>query len=140
MRSTVGSLIAGIGALCCALVASAQPATPTSAELTTTSVTLQRLAHSALIAKDASAVSAFAHAYQHVRRQVPAASAASLADADKYMQELATRNLLLIESTTHSGCTPSSPWFPVKRGKGGFTHMPSGIDLDGLLETPRSGR
>jgi|SoiMetStandDraft_5_1073268.scaffolds.fasta_scaffold106284_2 hypothetical protein len=108
------------------------------AELFTTAVTLQRLATVAVQNQNATAVSAYVHAYQHVRAEVMSATvSASLKTADDRMRDLATRNLVTVEAT-HTDCAITSSdyrfngLFNNKPRVPGFTQLP-GVDLGGLL-------
>jgi hypothetical protein len=103
---------------------------PSQAELATTLITIERLTYYATTSQQVAAVSAYVHAYQHVRAQVVDPRVAeSLKIADNYMANVVTTNVTAIESSTHTTC--GSAFIEMKPGKklGGFQNLPIG-DLD----------
>jgi hypothetical protein len=100
---------------------------PSQAELVTTLITIERLTYYATASKQVQAVSAYVHAYQHVREQVvDSRIAESLKVADNYMASVVTTNVAAIESTTHTTCGSGFTLMNPGKKLGGFQNLPSG--------------
>lgn len=103
---------------------------PSQAELATTLMTIERLTYYATASKQVTAVSAYVHAYQHVREQVVDPKIVeSLKVADNYMANVVTTNVAAIESSTHISCGSGFSLMNPGKKPGGFRNMPPG-DLD----------